>query len=169
MELEGLFKRHFTTVEFFQGTIMNPIDLQRVKVKIYLDFNYFCWIYFKFLFLFKCTFICVYLTKRRTFQINTITFMKFLSCFSILSFHYFLNTFILYFRKFLSFSYIYLFVNVKKKKSIKLQSNAVKVNHTTVPRILLNVVVERISIKTKITRTNIRTFHVTVCNRIYIY
>lgn len=33
LELEGLFKRHFTTVEFFQGTIMNPIDLQRVKVK----------------------------------------------------------------------------------------------------------------------------------------
>ncbi|XP_039749692.1 calcium-activated potassium channel slowpoke isoform X15 [Pararge aegeria] len=32
LELEGLFKRHFTTVEFFQGTIMNPIDLQRVKV-----------------------------------------------------------------------------------------------------------------------------------------
>ncbi|XP_015189843.1 PREDICTED: calcium-activated potassium channel slowpoke isoform X3 [Polistes dominula] len=32
LELEGLFKRHFTTVEFFQGTIMNPIDLHRVKV-----------------------------------------------------------------------------------------------------------------------------------------
>ncbi|XP_014605563.1 calcium-activated potassium channel slowpoke isoform X37 [Polistes fuscatus] len=32
LELEGLFKRHFTTVEFFQGTIMNPIDLLRVKV-----------------------------------------------------------------------------------------------------------------------------------------
>ncbi|XP_055617655.1 calcium-activated potassium channel slowpoke isoform X13 [Toxorhynchites rutilus septentrionalis] len=32
LELEGLFKRHFTTVEFFQGTIMSPIDLQRVKV-----------------------------------------------------------------------------------------------------------------------------------------
>ncbi|CAG2053677.1 unnamed protein product [Timema podura] len=31
LELEGLFKRHFTTVEFFQGSIMNPIDLQRVK------------------------------------------------------------------------------------------------------------------------------------------
>lgn len=36
LELEGLFKRHFTTVEFFQGTIMNPIDLQRVKVKNFL-------------------------------------------------------------------------------------------------------------------------------------
>lgn len=33
LELEGLFKRHFTTVEFFQGSIMNPIDLQRVKVR----------------------------------------------------------------------------------------------------------------------------------------
>uniref|UniRef100_A0A061QHQ8 BK channel n=1 Tax=Cupiennius salei TaxID=6928 RepID=A0A061QHQ8_CUPSA len=32
LELEGLFKRHFTTVEFFQGTVMNPVDLQRVKV-----------------------------------------------------------------------------------------------------------------------------------------
>ncbi|XP_042209887.1 calcium-activated potassium channel slowpoke-like isoform X28 [Homarus americanus] len=32
LELEGLFKRHFTTVEFFQGSIMSPIDLQRVKV-----------------------------------------------------------------------------------------------------------------------------------------
>ncbi|KAG1674899.1 Calcium-activated potassium channel slo-1 [Nymphon striatum] len=31
LELEGLFKRHFTTVEFFQGSIMSPIDLQRVK------------------------------------------------------------------------------------------------------------------------------------------
>uniref|UniRef100_A0A182YEV6 BK channel n=1 Tax=Anopheles stephensi TaxID=30069 RepID=A0A182YEV6_ANOST len=31
VKLEGLFKRHFTTVEFFQGTIMSPIDLQRVK------------------------------------------------------------------------------------------------------------------------------------------
>lgn len=38
LELEGLFKRHFTTVEFFQGTIMNPIDLQRVKVnKTYIQ------------------------------------------------------------------------------------------------------------------------------------
>ncbi|GIY29726.1 calcium-activated potassium channel slowpoke [Caerostris darwini] len=33
LELEGLFKRHFTTVEFFQGTVMNPLDLQRVKVQ----------------------------------------------------------------------------------------------------------------------------------------
>lgn len=39
LELEGLFKRHFTTVEFFQGTIMNPIDLQRVKVNIFKQSN----------------------------------------------------------------------------------------------------------------------------------
>ena len=34
LELEGFFKRHFTTVKFFQGSIMNPIDLGRVKVQI---------------------------------------------------------------------------------------------------------------------------------------
>lgn len=33
LELEGLFKRQFTKVKFFQGTIMNPNDLLRVKVK----------------------------------------------------------------------------------------------------------------------------------------
>lgn len=33
LELEGLIKRHFTTVEFFQGSVMNSIDLQRVKVE----------------------------------------------------------------------------------------------------------------------------------------
>ena len=32
LELEGLFKRHFTTVKFFQGSIMSTPDLQRVKV-----------------------------------------------------------------------------------------------------------------------------------------
>lgn len=32
LELEGLIKRHFTTVSFFQGSVMNPIDLNRVKV-----------------------------------------------------------------------------------------------------------------------------------------
>jgi len=32
LELEGLFKRHFTTVKFYQGSIMNTPDLQRVKV-----------------------------------------------------------------------------------------------------------------------------------------
>jgi len=32
LELEGLIKRHFTTVTFFQGSIMNTVDLQRVKV-----------------------------------------------------------------------------------------------------------------------------------------
>ncbi|XP_014605531.1 PREDICTED: calcium-activated potassium channel slowpoke isoform X5 [Polistes canadensis] len=32
LELEGLLKRHYTTVEFFQGTMMNAVDLERVKV-----------------------------------------------------------------------------------------------------------------------------------------
>ncbi|XP_046392580.1 calcium-activated potassium channel slowpoke isoform X36 [Ischnura elegans] len=32
LELEGLLKRHYTTVEFFQGSMMNAVDLERVKV-----------------------------------------------------------------------------------------------------------------------------------------
>ena len=32
LELEGLMKRHFTTVSFYQGSIMNTVDLERVKV-----------------------------------------------------------------------------------------------------------------------------------------
>ncbi|KAI6188951.1 BK channel [Aphelenchoides besseyi] len=32
LELEGLFKRHFTKVEFLTGTVMDSIDLNRVKV-----------------------------------------------------------------------------------------------------------------------------------------
>lgn len=32
LELEGLFKRHFTKVEFFTGTVMDSFDLTRVKV-----------------------------------------------------------------------------------------------------------------------------------------
>ncbi|KAL3125406.1 hypothetical protein niasHT_002134 [Heterodera trifolii] len=32
LELEGLFKRHFTKVEFFTGTVMESVDLTRVKV-----------------------------------------------------------------------------------------------------------------------------------------
>jgi potassium large conductance calcium-activated channel subfamily M alpha protein 1 len=35
LELEGLFKRHFTQVEFFQGTVMDSNDLERIKVKCY--------------------------------------------------------------------------------------------------------------------------------------
>lgn len=34
LELEGLLKRHYTTVEFFQGTMMNAVDLERVKVSV---------------------------------------------------------------------------------------------------------------------------------------
>ena len=33
LELEGLIKRHFTTVAFFQGSVMSPIDLSRVRVQ----------------------------------------------------------------------------------------------------------------------------------------
>jgi potassium large conductance calcium-activated channel subfamily M alpha protein 1 len=32
LELEGLLKRHFTKVKFFSGTVMDPWDLERVKV-----------------------------------------------------------------------------------------------------------------------------------------
>lgn len=32
LELEGLLKRHYTTVAFFQGSMMNAVDLERVKV-----------------------------------------------------------------------------------------------------------------------------------------
>lgn len=35
LELEGLLKRHYTTVAFFQGTMMNAVDLERVKVHKY--------------------------------------------------------------------------------------------------------------------------------------
>uniref|UniRef100_A0A2K5P756 Calcium-activated potassium channel subunit alpha-1 n=1 Tax=Cercocebus atys TaxID=9531 RepID=A0A2K5P756_CERAT len=31
LELEALFKRHFTQVEFYQGSVLNPHDLARVK------------------------------------------------------------------------------------------------------------------------------------------
>jgi len=34
LELEGLFKRHFTQVEFYQGTVMDANDLHRVNVCI---------------------------------------------------------------------------------------------------------------------------------------
>ncbi|GAB1604804.1 calcium-activated potassium channel subunit alpha-1 isoform X2 [Argonauta hians] len=33
LELEGLLKRHFTQVEFFQGTVMDANDLERVKIQ----------------------------------------------------------------------------------------------------------------------------------------
>ena len=35
LELQGLFKRHFTQVEFFQGTVMNAVDLERCCVSIF--------------------------------------------------------------------------------------------------------------------------------------
>ncbi|XP_041124313.1 calcium-activated potassium channel subunit alpha-1-like isoform X34 [Polyodon spathula] len=33
LELEALFKRHFTQVEFFQGSVLNPHDLARLKIE----------------------------------------------------------------------------------------------------------------------------------------
>ncbi|CAG7733889.1 unnamed protein product [Allacma fusca] len=36
LEFEGLLKRHYTTVKFFQGTMMNAVDLERVKVRLFL-------------------------------------------------------------------------------------------------------------------------------------
>ncbi|KAK4012901.1 hypothetical protein OUZ56_025151 [Daphnia magna] len=36
LELEGLLKRHSTTVKFFQGSMMNAVDLQRVKLFLFL-------------------------------------------------------------------------------------------------------------------------------------
>ncbi|XP_070833368.1 calcium-activated potassium channel subunit alpha-1a isoform X15 [Chaetodon trifascialis] len=33
LELEALFKRHFTQVEFYQGSVLNPHDLARVKIE----------------------------------------------------------------------------------------------------------------------------------------
>uniref|UniRef100_A0A671MSR3 BK channel n=1 Tax=Sinocyclocheilus anshuiensis TaxID=1608454 RepID=A0A671MSR3_9TELE len=38
LELEALFKRHFTQVEFYQGSVLNPHDLARVK-HIFLCFD----------------------------------------------------------------------------------------------------------------------------------
>lgn len=40
LELEGLLKRHYTTVEFFQGTMMNAVDLERVKVTVKVAFTF---------------------------------------------------------------------------------------------------------------------------------
>ncbi|XP_076855993.1 calcium-activated potassium channel subunit alpha-1a-like isoform X2 [Brachyhypopomus gauderio] len=34
LELEALFKRHFTKVVFFQGSVLDPFDLARVKIEL---------------------------------------------------------------------------------------------------------------------------------------
>lgn len=34
LDLEGLFKRHFTCVEFFLGSVMDANDLDRVAVSV---------------------------------------------------------------------------------------------------------------------------------------
>lgn len=39
LELEALFKRHFTQVEFYQGSVLNPHDLARVKVRVSFKWN----------------------------------------------------------------------------------------------------------------------------------
>lgn len=39
LELEALFKRHFTQVEFYQGSVLNPHDLARVKVRLSFKLN----------------------------------------------------------------------------------------------------------------------------------
>jgi len=33
LELEALFKRHFTQVEFFEGSVLHSTDLSRVKME----------------------------------------------------------------------------------------------------------------------------------------
>ena len=40
LELEALFKRHFTQVVFFKGTAMSTRDLERVKVRTVITFSY---------------------------------------------------------------------------------------------------------------------------------
>ena len=48
LELEGLLKRHYTTVAFFQGTMMNAVDLERVKVLSYFLVSFMTSIIFRF-------------------------------------------------------------------------------------------------------------------------
>lgn len=72
LELEGLFKRHFTTVEFFQGTIMNPIDLQRVKVGLKLtSYVFVIYIYLVLILFFKKLLLSVH---NNAFKTNVVTF-----------------------------------------------------------------------------------------------
>ena len=45
LELEALFKRHFTHVEFFKGSVMSTRDLERVKVSCTIVVKvYICYI-----------------------------------------------------------------------------------------------------------------------------
>ena len=34
LELQALFKRHFTHLHFYQGSVLSSVDLERVKVSI---------------------------------------------------------------------------------------------------------------------------------------
>ena len=36
LEFEGLLKRRHTQIKYFQGSLMNPGDLERAKVVLYL-------------------------------------------------------------------------------------------------------------------------------------
>lgn len=68
LELEGLLKRHYTTVEFFQGTMMNAVDLERVKVPTRnLSKNFSPWIVCCYISLFLTA---TYLLCANFFQIN---------------------------------------------------------------------------------------------------
>lgn len=48
LELEALFKRHFTQVEFYQGSVLNPHDLARVKVIALLFCSPATWLLFNY-------------------------------------------------------------------------------------------------------------------------
>ena len=39
LEFEGLLKRQHTRVKYFQGSLMNAIDLERAKVEILLSWK----------------------------------------------------------------------------------------------------------------------------------
>ena len=51
LELEALFKRHFTKVEFFKGSIMSTRDIERVKVHYeyyYYEYYYEYYEYYEY-------------------------------------------------------------------------------------------------------------------------
>lgn len=39
-EFQALLKRHFTRVMYFDATVMDPVDLDRVKVRKFLKENH---------------------------------------------------------------------------------------------------------------------------------
>ena len=40
LEFEGLLKRRHTQIKYFQGSLMNPADLERTKVNISIKQSY---------------------------------------------------------------------------------------------------------------------------------